>query len=55
MTTNIMGDEPQSILEICNEVVKQLQSEGMWAAMQGEPPEFPDSPEYMMGYKSVSK
>jgi hypothetical protein len=55
MNDDTMSDTLPPIIEICERVVKELQSEGMWAAMQGEPPEFQDSPEYMMGYKSVNK
>jgi hypothetical protein len=46
-------DLPNHALEVSPEYIKKMQTEGMWAAMDGHGPEFPSCPYYMTGYKSV--
>lgn len=44
-------NEPE--IELSESYIKKMQTEGMFAAMEGDKPEFPDCPYYMMGYNSV--
>jgi hypothetical protein len=48
-------NEPNIEIEIAPEYIKKMQTEGMYAAMNCEPPEFPICPYYMEGYKSVKR
>ena len=47
-----MEKEPNIEIEVSSEYVKKMQTEGMYAAMNMEDPEFPLCPYYMQGYNS---
>jgi hypothetical protein len=53
--TKTMEKEIEIELEVSPEYIKQMQTEGMYASMNMEEPEFPHCPYYMQGYKSVYK
>jgi hypothetical protein len=40
-------------IEVSPEYIKKMQTEGMYAAINLEEPEFPDCIYYMQAYKSV--
>lgn len=40
-------------IEVSASYIKKMQEEGMWAAMSGDSPEFPECPYYMTGYNSI--
>lgn len=42
-------------LEIDPKYIKDMQTEGLWAASNGDAPEMPTCPYYMMGYDSVKR
>lgn len=46
-------NETKVEMEVSQEYIKKMQSEGMYAKMYNEKPEFPDCPYYMEGYYSV--
>jgi hypothetical protein len=48
-----MEKEPNIEIEVSPEYIKKMQTEGMYAAMNIEDPEFPECVYYMQGYKSV--
>lgn len=48
-------NEQEIEIEIAPEYIKKMQTEGMYASMNGEPPEFPVCPYYMEGYNSVKR
>ena len=48
-------NEPNIEIEISPEYIKNMQTEGMYASMNGESPEFPLCPYYMEGYNSVKR
>jgi hypothetical protein len=48
-----MEKEPNIEIEVSPEYIKKMQTEGMYASMNMEKPEFPDCPYYMQGYNSV--
>jgi hypothetical protein len=50
-----MEKEPNIEIEVSPEYIKKMQTEGMFAAMNCEPPEFPLCPYYMEGYNSVKR
>lgn len=47
--------EPNIEIEIAPEYIKKMQTEGMYAAINCEPPEFPVCQYYMEGYNSVKR
>ena len=51
--TKELPDDVNHTLEVSPEYIKKMQEEGMWAAMNGDSPEFPICPHYMSGYNSI--
>lgn len=49
------GEDKEPEIVISPAYIANMQKEGMWAATYGDPPEFPENPYYMEGYRSVNK
>lgn len=50
-----MENDPVIEIVFSPEYIKKMQTEGMYAAMNMESPEFPLCPYYMQGYNSIKQ